>query len=427
MSDAPKYREQLAWFRYAVIAPLLAAEPEKTLRERIEEQAARLWTLPDGRTRSIGFGTIEKWLYAYRAGGIDALRVQRRSDAGSFRGIDEEVAGHIDRVLHQHPGLRTHAVIEHLAAGDLLGDPPPSQSTLYRYIKARRPAAPAPEPPERRSFEAPYAGYLWQADIMYGPHLPVRLANGRRRRQQTYLIAVLDDHSRLLCHGEFFARQDMAAWLCCLQTAVRKRGIPFKLYCDNGRVFTSHQLRQIAAGLGIELLHTRVRDAAAKGKIERFFQKVRRSFLAPLTELSPPASLQALNRAFFQWVENGHNHREHSAFGDTPIRRFMESSMHLRTLPADDRSLFHVRCERTVKKDGTFSLEGRRFETAAGLVGRRITVSYDLQEPLRVAVHCGGVCHGTAGLLDPGANNRRPRNREGTDRSNSKEGDRTDA
>jgi transposase InsO family protein len=418
MFEDTSRREQMAWFRYGVIAPLLAPEPERTLKEQIEEQAARQWMLPGGQMKLIGFGTIEKWLYDYRRDGIEALKVRRRRDAGSFRGIAEETAAHIDRLLTDHPKLRTHALIEHLARRDLLGEPPPSHSTLYRYIKARRPdPGRRAQPAERRAFEAPYAGYLWQADIMYGPHLPARLANGRSRKQPTYLIAVLDDHSRLVCHGEFFACQDLAAWLCCLETAVRKRGIPHKLYCDNGQVFTSEQVRRIAAELGIELLHTRVRDAAAKGKIERFFQKVRRSFLEPLMELSPPGSLKALNAAFFTWAETEHNHGLHSAFGDTPVRRFMESSSHLRTLPEDSDGLFHFQCARTVKKDGTFSLNGVRFETVPGLVGRRITVAYDLRQPDRVWVHCDGICHGRANPLDLKANSRRRRRRPDEERT----------
>ena len=419
MSEHSTRREQAAYFRYAVIAPLLAEEPGQTLKERIRKQAERLWVFPDGRIKPIGFGTIEKWLYTYRQGGLEALQTERRCDAGTFRGIDDELAGVIDDLLRNHPKLRTHAIITHLESRDLLGRPRPSHSTLYRYIKARRPVTARCQPAvERRSFEAPYAGYLWQADIMYGPHLPAKLPNGRTRRQQTYLIAILDDHSRLLCHGEFFFRQDLAAWLCCLRTAVRKRGIPRKLYCDNGQVFTSEQVRRIAASLGMELLHTRVRDAAAKGKIERLFQKIRRSFLEPIMELAPPTSLEQLNSEFAAWMENSYNHKEHSAFGTTPIRRFMESSSHLRTLPEDSDHLFHVTCRRRVKADGTFSLHGTRYETVPGLIGCKITVSYDLREPRRVFVHWDGACYGRANVLDRKANckrnRRRPENEGGT-------------
>ncbi len=332
MFDNPTHYQQIGYFRYAVIAPLLTDEPDSTLKERIQEQAERIWVQPDGKVKRIGFGTIEHWLYDYKKGGIEALQTQCRKDAGTFRGIDDKLADKLDEIIRDHPKLRPHAIIEHLRREQLLGDNPPGQSTLYRYIKSQRPAEPLRQDKERRCFEAPYAGYLWQADIMYGTHLPMQLSNGRKRKQQTYLIAIIDDHSRLLCHGEFFFRQDLATWICCLQTAIQKRGIPKKLYCDNGQVFVSHQVKKIAARLGMEIRHTGVRDAAAKGKIEKYFQKVRRSFLEPIMELTPPNTIDKLNKAFFNWAETEYNHRIHSAFKDTPIRRFMESSSHMRTL-----------------------------------------------------------------------------------------------
>ena len=107
--------------------------------------------------------------------------MRRRRDAGTFRGIDEELSARIDTILADHPTLRTHAIIDHLASRDLLGDPPPSHSTLYRYIKAHRPTRQSGAPKrERRSFEAPYAGYLWQADIMYGPTCRTDCPTGAR-------------------------------------------------------------------------------------------------------------------------------------------------------------------------------------------------------------------------------------------------------
>ena len=405
MSDDSTNHQQIAFFRYAIIAPLLTDEPGCTLKQRIKEQAKRIWVQPDGKVKRIGFGTIEHWLYDYKRGGIEALQPQPRKDTGSFRGIDDELAEKIDDIIRDHPKLRPHAIIDHLKREKLLGDHPPGQSTLYRYIKAQRPT----EPPrrdkkERRCFEAPYAGYLWQADIMYGPHLPMQLVNGRKRKQQTYLIAIIDDHSRLLCHGEFFFRQDLATWICCLQTAIQKRGIPKKLYCDNGQVFVSHQIKEIAARLGMEIRHTAVRDASAKGKIEKYFQKVRRSFLEPLMELTPPKTIEKLNEAFFNWAETEYNHRIHTAFKDTPIRRFMESSSHMRTLSENSSTLFHVRCTRCVKKDGTFNLNGTRFETLSALAGCKITVSYDLRDKNTIFVYWKEKYYGKANMLDPKAN-----------------------
>ena len=63
MSNDSSHHEQIAYFRFAVIAPLLTDEPGQTLKERIQKQAERIWVRPDGSVKRICFGTIEHWLY----------------------------------------------------------------------------------------------------------------------------------------------------------------------------------------------------------------------------------------------------------------------------------------------------------------------------------------------------------------------------
>jgi hypothetical protein len=72
---------------------------------------------------------------------------------------------------------------------------------------------------ERRAFEAGWSSALWQADIMYGPLIACRGRDGRRRQAQSYLVAVLDDPSRLLCEGRFFLTQSLEVWLEVLRAA----------------------------------------------------------------------------------------------------------------------------------------------------------------------------------------------------------------
>ena len=48
-------------------------------------------------------------------------------------------------------------------------------------------------------FEAPYSGNLWQTDMMYGPYLPHLNDRSRWIKKQTFLVAVIDDHSRNSC------------------------------------------------------------------------------------------------------------------------------------------------------------------------------------------------------------------------------------
>jgi len=407
----PQLTHDTAMFRFSVIAPLLAPDPQRTLKSRIKAEAEKLRQFPSGKVDIVGYGTIEKWLYAYRHGGLEELATAPRKDAGSHRVVGDELALTIEALVGSHPALKSAALIRQLRKdGHLDGPNVPSTSTLYRFIKSLRRGPPdAPNRP-RAAFETPYAGYLWQADIMYGPHLPQRQSNGRSRRSQTYLIGIVDDHSRLFCHGEFRFKQDLGAWLSVLQTAIEKRGIPFRLYCDNGKVFRSEQLRTIAARLGMNVSYTRVRDAAAKGKIERLFGTVRTAFLEPLMLLEPPGCIHTLNQRFLAWMETDYNQAPHSVLEVSPLHRWMESSQHVRSLPGDHDRLFWCEVTRTVRKDATFSFQSRTYETDPALAGRKVTVCYDLNDPIGdVFVVWDDRCFGRANLLNRSDNHNKPR------------------
>lgn len=401
-----------ALFRYSVIASLLAPNDQQTLKEQIQQLADRQWLRPDGQLVHIGFGTIEKWLYDYRRFGLEALHSRTRKDQGTHRSISDELAGCIEELLEANPKIKCNVLIGCLKGHRDL-QPLPSQSSLYRYIRTLRANLPVPEPQERRSFEAPYANHLWQADIMYGPFLPRRRANGSTRNEQTFLVAIIDDHSRLLCHGQFFFVQNLAAWLCTLRCAIEKRAIPFRLYCDNGQVFLSRQVKRIAAELGMQLLFTPVRDAPAKGKIERWFSTCRQSFLEPLLVTDKPRNLAALNQRFWAWVEAEYNQRVHSSTGQRPIHRYLQAPPPggFRALGDNAPQLFLCEEQRTVKNDGTFSFHRRRYETSPALVGKKITVRYDLDDDTSLFVRCDQRDYGRATLLDPHANYRRRRRR----------------
>ena len=407
---------QSAYFRFGVISPLLSPEADRTLAEALAEQSARTWTLADGRERRYAAGTIEEWLYRYRRGGFEALVDAPRRDCGTFPGVPEKLAEAALGLFAEHPDVRTAAAYGHLRGAGLIPDGHPSRSTFYRWAAQARPARgePGAGQRERRAFEAGWSGALWQADIMYGPGVPCRSRDGRQRQAPTYLVAVLDDYSRLLCEGRFFHVQTLEAWLEVLRAACCRRGIPEKLYCDNGQVFTSAQIRRIGAVLGVQVIHTAVRDAAAKGKIERFFRTVRTRFLEPLELSGLPADLEALNRAFRAWAETHYNGAVHSAHGQTPQDRWIEGAARLRTVdPGEAEGLFLFETERTVKKDGTFSLQARRFETDGSLVGRRVLVRFEPLELKRVEVWFEGAFRGRAAELDRHANDGRLRQPQG--------------
>jgi putative transposase len=239
-----------------------------------------------------------------------------------------------------------------------------------------------------------YANQLWQADTMFGPHL-----GGR----QAKLIAFLDDASRVLCHGEFFFEENTEAMIRALRSAFYKRGLPEQLLVDNGSIYCSQEITLICARVGCILRHTAVRDAAAKGKIERFFRRVRDQFLVRKLDLS---SLDALNKQFNHWVEQDYNASEHATLGMKPIDRFGVDLSRIRFLsPSEDTDeLFYAEATRTVKKDNTFSFRGERYETPVNLHGKKIELRYERHRKGAVIVYDKGRRIGRARLLDPVAN-----------------------
>src|SRR6266480_5064252 len=85
-----KGQEEIALHRWAVIAE--AASDRLTAAERgalVRQIAARAHTHPDGSARRYSRGTIDRWLRAYRTGGLEALRPAPRADTGTVRANPE--------------------------------------------------------------------------------------------------------------------------------------------------------------------------------------------------------------------------------------------------------------------------------------------------------------------------------------------------
>src|SRR5882672_7272925 len=235
---------------------------------------------------------------------------------------------------------------------------------------------------------------------MFGPYVDALGA-----RKQTKLIAFIDDASRVLCHGQFFFEENVDTLVQALRAAFYKRGVPEQLLVDNGSIYCSQEITLITARVGCLLRHTAVRDAAAKGKIERFFRRVRDQFLVRTLDLS---SLDALNRQFTLWVEQDYNATPHDAIGLKPIDRFGIDLGRVRFLAPSEHhdELFYAEATRKVKKDNTFSFSGRRYETPVDLRDREIQLRYDRHrsDTAAVIIYHKGQRQGAARLLDAVAN-----------------------
>lgn len=383
MPDDP--RQRIALWRFQLLAPLLDVDRRRgTFRTALDKVARRTHDHPDRGQIQVGRSTVQHWLAAYRRDGLEGLTPVPRRDRGTSRRIDDRLAEAIETLATSRPQLDGPGLLAELRAADS-ARPLPSLPTLYRFLRARRlDQRAAPSRRDHRAFTFDLAGDCWQGDVMYGPLLPNR--DGGRDR--TYLIAILDDATRLIVHAEFYCEQHLYALKDCLKQALLKRGLPRRLYFDNGKIFRSRLIQLVAARLGIHLIHTRPYQPQGRAKLERWFGTVRRGFLARI-DLDRIDELDALNRLLFAWVEGVYHREPHRGIdNEIPLDRWLRLSEGIRPLPRDVdlEDLFFDETSRRVGKDGTLTLAGKAFEAGPVFIGQRVTVRFDPFDRRRVYV-----------------------------------------
>ncbi|MEZ6103794.1 MAG: DDE-type integrase/transposase/recombinase [Pirellulaceae bacterium] len=378
--------------------------PGKTRDERVRNVANMVFLDEEGNQYRFTWRTIQTWHYRYKNHGVTAMDGSSRADKGKTRKVTpEEVLEAINAALphfhHKSNGSRKTpnktAIYRFCIEKGLLNASQIARTTFCRFVNKYEMLKDDPGENKRRlAFSMQYANQLWQADTMFGPQV-----DGK----QTKLIAFLDDASRVLCHGEFFLDENTESMIRAPRSAFYKRGLPEQLLVDNGSIYCCQEITLVCARVGCILRHTAVRDAAAKGKIERFFRRVRDQFLIRSLDLS---SIGGLNRQFTHWVEQEYNATVHSTLGMKPIDRFGVDLSRIRFLsPSQDTDeLFYAEATRTVKKDNTFSFLGDRYETPIDLRGKQIKLRHDRCRGGAVIIYDNGHRIGQARLLDAVAN-----------------------
>jgi putative transposase len=377
-------REQIALFRYGVISELvsrpLAPREKESLLAAI---AAKEWALPGSRRSHIGRTTVRDWMELYRNHGFEGLKPGRRADAGRPRAIPQEAQNLLLALRAERPGSSLDSLIR---AVQLSGRIQPavrlSRSSVHRFFAAQGPSAitASAGEPDALAFTYPHVNDLWTSDLMHGPRL---LVPGRRDGGKTYLYAFLDDASRMVPFAAFYLAENAVCYQDALKQALLRRGLPRRLYCDNGATFRTHHLQVSCATLNIALIHSRPHRPRGRGKIERFFRHVRSSFLPHLTA-EILADLAQLNRVFWAWLEAEYHQTPHGGLdGGTPLDRFLQDQALVRPAPEQLELWLRMKVTRKVARDRTVHLEGRLYEAPDGYAGETVEVLYDPYDPGR--------------------------------------------
>lgn len=385
--EEDKKKTDIALFRYALIAPVIQ-ENVSVQAEYFREVSAKHYDVPHLGQKRFKAGTLKLWLKQYRKKGFDALKSKTREDKGNSRKITGELAGIIQETVKQYPIVSCAAIHRLLIAEGHIGVGEVSEGTVRDYIKGNNLKQPVPPEP-RKKFEHEHVNDLWIGDCLHGPHI----SNGRKK-QKVFLIAAIDDHSRMVVGSRFFFHENSASLEIVLKDAIRHFGVPKAFYCDNGSLFVSSHLQLACARLGIALIHSRPYDSPSRGKIERFFRTVRQKFLSMLRL---PESIDDLNEAFELWLQDEYHRHMHYGINTRPLDRFMDD---IKNTPAKRISqeeldtAFEMTLQRHVKNDSTVSVGGVLYECPTEFIGKKIEIRHpsDKPEDLSIYVQDKPVC-----------------------------------
>ena len=386
--------------------------PGNSIQARIKNVSQR--TFKDEQTEYVyqfTWRTISTWLYRFKKRGITTLDNKTRSDKNSYRKVQvNELAEAINEII---PSLSKNKVgtipkmtlYRQLMKKNYFQRSQLSQTSFYRIVRENDLLDFEQTKKLRQSFCMQFANELWQADTMYGPS--IKQADGKWRK--TFLIAFIDDASRVITHGEFFYNDNTENMIDAFRTALFKRGKPDRLYFDNGSNYKSKEILQACIRLDIHLSHAPIRDGAAKGKIERFFRGFRDRFLIQHLEFT---SLNELNELTHEWIENEYNSKNHTGIQMVPIDRFNLDHNRIKFLTDDEytEEVFFIEENRKVSKTNVFSINSQKWECPVDLREKNIQVRYDRTRRDSFIVYFNDKRMGKASLLDLhfNANQRNP-------------------
>lgn len=406
---------------------ILAGLSEQARSKAMERYEVLRPALEDGvslaeaaRSAGVPPRSAQRWMAAYRSGGLLGLAPSPRTDRGHCHGLARELEGVIEGLALKKPRLSIAAV--HRRATEIAvrqGWPEPSYAQVYRLVKNLKPAmlelahegsksyAQVYELLYRREAERP--NEVWQAD-----HTPldVWIIGEKGEPRRPWLTVVEDDYSRAISgyHIGFEAPSAMGTALALRRAILRKEeadwhvcGIPETLYTDHGSDFTSRHIEQVAADIKMRLIFSGIGKPRGRGKIERFFGTVNQLFLCEQPGYAPEGSsavrpaltLAELDERFRSWLVGTYHHRKHGETRQSPQERW-ESGGFLPRMPESpeqlDLLLLTVARARRVGRDG-IRFEGFTYldPLLGSFVGEDVIIRYDPRDLAEISVyHRGG-------------------------------------
>lgn len=383
-TEKNKYYGRKELLRYSIIVPLInGTNPYASILEYCEEASKQSYEY-EGKMLKFTARTIKGWYYSYLKNGLAVLENHKRSDQNKFRKIkDDTVEDYIIDLRKKYPRITTKSIYAKLLEEEYITKEV-SIYCVFRYLKNNNLKATEISRKEKRKYEQEYPNDCWQADTSSGPYIVI---DGKKYK--TYLISIIDDTSRLIVGHGFFLHDNAINMQKVLKSAMKKYGIPKKLYADNGSPYKNEQISIIMARLGVQLIHAKPYSPTGKGKVERSFRTIKDGWMN-CTDWNEFKSIEDEEKSFSNFLYNSYQNKIHSEIKETPNNRYHQYYERIKRLDNEviEEAFMHTKYCR-VYNNGTIRLNNENYQVSYQYAGKKIEVRYKVDNDMKLYLYEG--------------------------------------
>ena len=403
--DIDAKKNEIALFRYRLISPLVNnTYEEKSKEEYYRKMALSTYTV-NGKEVKLRAGTIKGWYVDYKKMGFDGLIPKTRTDINTSRKISNEAQEKIIEYKKTYPHISGTLIYKKLIEDGYIKESEVSKSTILKFIRDNYLLFGDDGKIDRRAFEMEFANDMWDADTSHGPYLTIN-----NKKIKTYLIAIIDDASRLITNAKFYYEDNAYNFQKVFKEGLKKYGIPKKIFLDNGKTYKNEQLEIICANCGMELIYTRPYSPQSKAKIERWFHTMKETWMRGI-HWEDIKDLDELNDMLNDFV-NEYNNKIHSSLKDgdrniSPKERWFKNQDRIRKIDNNqiDEYFLHTAYP-TIRSDSIAHIKKLEYEVPTKYIGKKITIKYDFADRTKAWIYDNGKKIESVHLVDKIANSK---------------------
>ena len=404
-SERDQAKNKIALFRYGLISSLVNnTYQEKSMEEYYRKIASGTYEL-NGKTIKIRPSTIKTWYINYKKFGYDGLIPKTRTDLNTSRKLTLEAQQKIIDYKKSFPHISGTLIYQKLIEDGYINQSIVSKSTVLKFIRDNYLLFGDDGKVDRRAFEMKFANDMWDADTSHGPILTIN-----NKKIKTYLIALIDDASRLITSAKFYYEDNAINFQNTFKEGLKKYGIPKRIFLDNGKTYKNEQLSIICASCGMALIYTKPYSPQSKAKIERWFHTMKETWMRGLvwTDIK---DIDELNDMLNDFV-NEYNNKVHSSLTNnevniSPKERWFKDQDKIRKIDNDqiDENFLHTAYP-TIRSDSVAHINKIEYEVPTKYIGKKITVKYDFQDRTKAWIYDNGKKVEAIHIVDKVANSK---------------------